>query len=44
MIWNYISNTRAKSNYGGYGTASQQNTALASLISTNASKYGAYFS
>ena len=39
-----ISNTRAKSNYGGYGTASQQNTALASLIATNASKYGAYFS
>lgn len=39
-----ISNTRAASNYGGYGTASQQNTALASLIATNASKYGAYFS
>ena len=39
-----ISNTRAKSNYGGYGTASQQNAALASLIQTNANKYSEYFS
>ena len=39
-----ISNTRAASNYGGYGTASQQNAALASLIETNANKYSEYFS
>ena len=35
---------RAASNYGGYGSETSQNNALASLIATNASKYGAYFS
>jgi len=30
--------------YGGYGSETEQNNALASLIATNASKYGAYFS
>ena len=39
-----ISNTRAASNYGGYGTATQQNAQLASLIQTNANKYSEYFS
>ena len=39
-----ISNTRAASNYGGYGSSSQQNAALASLIATNAEKYSEYFS
>ncbi len=39
-----ISNTRSASNYGGYGSASQQNAALASLIQTNANKYSEYFS
>ena len=36
--------SRATQDYGGYGTASQQNTALASLLATNAQKYGEYFS
>ena len=35
--------TRAKSDYGGYGSANQQNAALQSLIATNAAKYGSYF-
>ena len=35
--------TRAKSDYGGYGSANQQNAALQSLIATNASKYSEYF-
>lgn len=35
---------RAASNYGGYGSETSQNNQLASLIATNASKYGAYFS
>ena len=35
--------TRAKSDYGGYGSANQQNAALTSLIATNAAKYGSYF-
>ena len=39
-----ISNTRAKSNYGGYGSERQQNAQLASLIATNAKKYSEYFS
>ncbi len=30
--------------YGGYGSETSQNNQLASLIATNASKYGAYFS
>ncbi len=36
--------TRAKSDYGGYGSANQQNAALQSLIATNAAKYSEYFS
>ena len=36
--------TRAKSDYGGYGSPNQQNAALASLIQTNANKYSEYFS
>ena len=35
--------TRAKSDYGGYGSANQQNASLQSLIATNASKYSEYF-
>ena len=38
-----ISNTRAKSNYGGYGSSQQQNAQLSSLIATNAAKYSEYF-
>jgi len=36
--------SRAKQEYGGYGSANQQNAALSNLIATNASKYGEYFS
>ena len=35
--------TRAKSDYGGYGSASSQNTALQSMLATNAAKYSEYF-
>ena len=35
--------SRAKQDYGGYGSANQQNAALQSLIATNASKYSEYF-
>jgi len=35
--------TRAQSDYGGYGSANQQNAALQSLIATNAAKYSEYF-
>ena len=35
--------SRAKSDYGGYGSAATQNRALQSMISTNAQKYGSYF-
>ena len=35
--------SRAKSDYGGFGSASSQNRALQSLIATNAQKYGSYF-
>tara|TARA_R110002012_G_scaffold242094_1_gene416467 strand:- start:306 stop:935 length:630 start_codon:yes stop_codon:yes gene_type:complete len=35
--------TRAKSDYGGYGSPNQQNATLQSLIATNAAKYGSYF-
>tara|TARA_Y100001963_G_scaffold6982_1_gene9006 strand:- start:841 stop:1437 length:597 start_codon:yes stop_codon:yes gene_type:complete len=35
--------SRAKQDYGGYGSSSQQNAALQSLLATNASKYGSYF-
>ena len=34
---------RAKSDYGGYGSASSQNRELQSLLATNAAKYGSYF-
>lgn len=40
---NPSSPTRAASNYGGYGSAINQNTALAQAISASASKYGEYF-
>jgi hypothetical protein len=36
--------SRAKSDYGGYGTADAQSRQLQSLLSTNASKYSEYFS
>jgi len=35
--------SRAKQDYGGYGSASQQNATLQALIATNASKYSEYF-
>tara|TARA_R110000824_G_scaffold151346_2_gene322335 strand:+ start:224 stop:868 length:645 start_codon:yes stop_codon:yes gene_type:complete len=35
--------SRAKSDYGGYGSASSQNRELQSLLATNAQKYGSYF-
>ena len=35
--------SRAKQDYGGYGSANQQNAALQSLIATNAAKYSEYF-
>ena len=35
--------SRAASNYGGYGSAINQNTALAQAIQASASKYGEYF-
>ena len=35
--------SRAKSDYGGYGSASSQNRELQSLLATNAAKYGSYF-
>ncbi len=35
--------TRAKSDYGGYGSASSQNNTLQSLLATNAAKYPEYF-
>ena len=35
--------SRAKQDYGGYGSAAQQNTALSNLIATNAQKYGSFF-
>jgi hypothetical protein len=34
---------RAKSDYGGYGSASSQSRELQSLLATNAAKYGSYF-
>ena len=34
---------RAKSDYGGYGSADKQSRALQSLLATNAEKYGSYF-
>ena len=34
---------RAKSDYGGYGSASAQNRELQALLATNAQKYGSYF-
>lgn len=40
---NPSSPTRAASNYGGYGSAINQNTALAQAISASASQYGEYF-
>ena len=40
---NPSSATRAASNYGGYSSAINQNTALAQAISESASKYGEYF-
>lgn len=36
--------SRAKQDYGGYGSATQQNTALQNLLAANAQKYGEYFS
>jgi len=36
--------SRSKQDYGGYGSANQQNTALQNLLATNAQKYGEYFS
>lgn len=35
--------SRQKSDYGGYGSANQQNQALQSLLAANAEKYGSYF-
>lgn len=35
--------SRAKSDYGGFGSAASQNRALQSLIATNAQKYGSFF-
>ena len=35
--------SRAKQDYGGYGSSAQQNTALSNLIATNAQKYGSFF-
>ena len=35
--------SRAKSDYGGYGSAQTQSNALQSLLATNAAKYGSYF-
>jgi hypothetical protein len=35
--------SRAKSDYGGYGSAASQNRELQSLLATNAQKYGSYF-
>jgi hypothetical protein len=35
--------SRAKSDYGGYGSAASQNAALQSILATNAQKYGSYF-
>lgn len=35
--------SRAKSDYGGYGSASAQNRELQSLLATNAQKYGSFF-
>lgn len=35
--------SRAKSDYGGFGSPNQQNRALQSLIASNAQKYGEYF-
>jgi len=36
--------SRATQDYGGYGSASQQNSALQNLLASNAQKYGEYFS
>ena len=38
-----IAVTRQKSDYGGYGSASNQNSQLQALIATNAQKYGSFF-
>lgn len=35
--------SRSKQDYGGYGSANQQNVALQNLLASNAEKYGSYF-
>jgi|TARA_R110000824_G_scaffold338369_1_gene524844 hypothetical protein len=36
--------SRSKQDYGGYGSANQQNQTLQNLLAVNAQKYGEYFS